>query len=217
MTVLAPRDAYRLWAPTYQRETVISFLDETLTSELSPDCEGRRLLDAGCGIGRRLPANAVAVGVDLSEHMLAAGGTARAAVADVRGLPFADCAFEIVWCRLVLGHLPNVAPAYAELARVCRPAGHMLVTDFHPDAAAAGHARTFRDEAGTVHEVEHHVHSRDAHAAAASAAGLALVAQRDGVIGESVEHFYSRAGRGELYARDSGLAVVAAYLFRRTD
>src|SRR5215475_5033850 len=150
MTALAPRDAYRLWAPTYRNETVISFIDETLTSELSPACEGRRLLDAGCGIGRRLPENAFAVGVDLSEHMLTAGGAARVAVADVRSLPFADHEFDLVWCRLVLGHLPDLAPAYAELARVCRPAGHVLVTDFHSDAAAAGHTRSFRDDAGVV-------------------------------------------------------------------
>jgi malonyl-CoA O-methyltransferase len=217
MIALAPRDAYRLWAPTYHRETAISFLDEKLTIELSPDCAGKRLLDAGCGVGRRLPANTFAVGVDLSEHMLAAGGAASVAVADVRNLPFADGEFEIAWCRLVLGHLPDLGPAYAELARVCRPAGHVLVTDFHPDATAAGHTRTFRDDAGIVREVEHHVHDRTAHAAAATTAGLNLVAQRDGVIGERVEPFYARAGRSELYERDKGLAVVAAFLFRRTD
>ena len=217
MTVLAPRDAYRLWAPSYHRETVVSILDDNLTSGLSPDCTGRRLLDAGCGIGRRLPANAFAVGVDLSEHMLATGGASRVAAADVRSLPFANDEFDIVWCRLVLGHLPDPAPAYAELARVCRPAGHALVTDFHADAAAAGHTRSFRDEAGIVHEVEHHVHDQAAHVVAASGAGLMLVAQRDGVIGEAVEEFYVRAGRRAQYVRDVGLAVVAAFLFRRTD
>jgi malonyl-CoA O-methyltransferase len=217
MIALAPRDAYRLWAPTYHRETAISFLDEKLTIELSPDCAGKRLLDAGCGVGRRLPANTFAVGVDLSEHMLAAGGAASVAVADVRNLPFGDGEFQIVWCRLVLGHLPELGPAYAELARVCGGAGSVLVTDFHPDATAAGHTRSFRDDSGTAHEVEHHVHDRAAHAAAASAVGLNLVAQRDGVIEGCVEPFYARAGRGDLYERDKGLAVVAAFLFQRTD
>jgi malonyl-CoA O-methyltransferase len=217
MTALAPRDAYRLWAPTYHRETAISFLDDRLTAELSPPCAGRRLLDAGCGVGRRIAGNALAVGVDLSEHMLAAGGATNVAVADVRNLPFADRAFEIVWCRLVLGHLTDPGPAYAELARVCAPAGHVLVTDFHPDATAAGHRRTFRDDTGIVHEVEHHVHAATSHTAAASAAGLERLDQRDGVIDTCVEPFYVRAGRSELYTRDRGLAVVAAFLFRRTD
>ena len=54
MKAMEPQDAYRLWAPTYAAETVVSFLDEELAVALSPALAGKRLLDAGCGTGRRL-------------------------------------------------------------------------------------------------------------------------------------------------------------------
>lgn len=36
--------------------------------------------------------------------------------------------------------------------------GYVFVTDFHPDAIAAGHRRTFTDTEGGVHEIESYVH-----------------------------------------------------------
>jgi malonyl-CoA O-methyltransferase len=218
---LPPRAAYRLWAPSYEAETAISFVDDALVAALTPPLAGLRLLDAGCGTGRRLRAAdgaALALGADLTWEMLAAGaGDAPRpfAAADVRALPFAAASFDVVWCRLVVGHLSDPAAAYAELARVCAPGGTVVVTDFHPDAARAGHTRSFRDAAGTVHDVEHHVHPLDLHLAAAAAAGLTLAERRDGVIDEQVRPFYERAGRLDRYAADEGLAVVLALSFRR--
>jgi malonyl-CoA O-methyltransferase len=217
VTALEPRHAYRLWAPTYANETAISFLDEELAQALMPPLEGKRLLDAGCGIARRLKGlpTKSSVGVDASIDMLAAGEASNVAVADIRELPFALESFDVVWCRLVLGHLSDLRAAYSEFARVCRADGHLFVTDFHPDATAAGHRRRFRDANGLVHEVEHHDHDIARHAAMAERAGFVLVGQTNGVIGESVKGFYARAGRTQAYERDKGLAVVAAFLFRR--
>lgn len=215
MSALSPREAYRLWAPTYANETAISFLDEELVTALSPTPTGKRLLDAGCGTGRRLGRcnAAFAAGIDLSPEMLAAGGIANAAAADVRALPFGNASFDIVWCRLVLGHLADPLSAYRELARVCTPCGSLLVTDFHADAVAAGHRRTFRDRTGAQYEIEHHVHD---HSYLASSVGFSLMDELEGSIGPSVESFYIQAGRRDGYARDKGLAVVSAFLFQRT-
>lgn len=218
MTTLAPRDAYRLWAPSYERETAVSALDQALVRKLTPPLAGLRLLDAGCGTGRRLrdAGAALAVGVDLTPEMLAASASARGlAAADVRALPFAAASFDVVWCRLVIGHLTRVDAVHAELARVCRPGGTVVVTDFHPDAAAAGHRRTFRDSAGTVREIEHHLHTPADHAAAASLAGLHPVAREEGDVGPLLEPFYERAGRLDAYREQRGLKLVLALAFRR--
>jgi malonyl-CoA O-methyltransferase len=219
MVRLSAREAYRRWAPTYAIETAISLLDEELAAALSPPLDDTRLLDAGCGIGRRLPRDraALAVGVDASAEMLATGGIAGIAAADIRALPFIDASFDVVWCRLVLGHIADPEPAYLELARVCRLDGHLLVTDFHAEAVAAGHQRTFRDQAGSMYEIENYAHDVARHLAAAGAAGLALVETRDAVVGPQIKAFYSRAGRLNMYERDMGLKLVAAYLFRRSD
>ena len=217
MTALSVREGYRLWAPDYERETAVSFLEDRIVAELTPPLAGRRLLDAGCGTGRRLrnADAALATGVDLTPEMLAAGGGDGVAAADLRALPFPAASFDVVWCRLVVGHLADPAAAYAELARVCRPGGTVIVTDFHADAVAAGHRRTFRDEAGIVHEVEHHVHPPDAQVAFAAAAGLALVARRDGEVGMEMRPFYERAERLAAYVEQVGLRVVLALAFRR--
>lgn len=206
-------EGYRLWAPAYSDETATSFLDEELALVMLNGLPQARLLDAGCGIGRRIAHIPGAVGLDASPEMLAAGGCRNTVRGDVRFMPFASNSFDMVWCRLVLGHLPDACPAYRELARVCIPGGHVFVTDFHPDAVAAGHQRTFTDPAGTVHEVEHYVHRN--HAVLAGDAGLSLIAQRDGMVGPSIRHFYARGIGMKAYRSDVGLKLVAAFLFSK--
>jgi malonyl-CoA O-methyltransferase len=221
VTALNALDGYRLWAPNYAGETAISLLEDDLVAEMTPPLADNRLLDAGCGTGRRLLASgaASATGLDLCAEMLDAGigrgdGRFAAQVGDVRAMPFVDCAFDVVWCRLVLGHLPDCTTAYAELARVVDVGGKVIVTDFHPAAYAAGHRRTFRHD-GVVREVEHFVHDAATHVAAAEAVGLRLEDVQSAKIGSKVRGFYERAGRMALYQAHLGLPVVLALSFRR--
>jgi len=224
MSVLSAREGYRLWAPTYASETAVSHLEEQLVAHMSPPLAGLRLLDAGCGTGRRLRGVGakLAVGVDASPEMLTAGLGAdfdragvRTMIGDIRALPLPDRAFDVIWCRLVIGHVPECGRAYAELARVGDAGAWLIVSDFHPSAHAAGHRRTFRCE-GTVYELEHHVHSVPAHLAAAQIAGLELIDIREASIGPAVRSFYDEAGRGTLYDEHLDLPVVLALAFRRS-
>lgn len=222
MTVLAPREAYRLWASAYEAENAITWLERDLVEKLGPSPAGRRLLDAGCGTGRRLvdARAAHAVGVDLSPEMLAVGRANPRLVGieliegDLRALPLPDGAFDLVWCRLAIGHLPDCMPAYTELARVVAPGASVIVTDFHPAAWAAGHRRTFR-HAGEVREVAHYCHPADGQIAAACGAGLRLREQTQGVVGPDVRPFYTTAGREALYRAHRGLPVVLGLAFVR--
>ena len=216
---LPAREGYRLWAPSYERETVVSLLERDAVETLGVSTAGRRLLDVGCGTGRRLRDADAAwrAGVDVTPEMLTVDTTRLPrAAGDVRALPLADASFDVVWCRLVLGHVRELAAAYAELARVCAEGGAVVVTDFAAESVAAGHRRTFRDARGLVHELEHHVHAVDTHLAAASYAGLALEARRVGVVNERVAPFYAAAGRQRAYAAQRGLPLVLALAFRRT-
>jgi len=103
-------------------------------------------LDAACGTGRHAAHLAAlgctTTGVDQSPEMLA---LARAKVpagrfeaADLHALPFADESFDLVVIALALCHLADPTRAIAELARVLRPGGALVVSDPHPAAAIVG-------------------------------------------------------------------------------
>jgi malonyl-CoA O-methyltransferase len=184
---------------------------------------GRRVLDVGCGIARRLAqareaGASLTIGVDLVPEMLAQSHhEPLLAAADARAIPLADGGFDVVWCRLVLGHVPRLEAVYAELARVCAHGGTVLVTDFHPLAVAAGHRRTFRAPSGAVHELEHHVHTARDHEVAAGRAGLALRERRDREVADDVRDFYARAHRLDAYEQQRGLPLVLALRFEREE
>jgi malonyl-CoA O-methyltransferase len=218
MNVLSPREAYRLWAPTYSAETVVTALEEETVQSFAIPVAGRRLLDAACGTGRRLRVSdaGFAIGIDLTREMLPTLPVNELyTVGDVRALPFQAAEFDVVWCRLALGHLPDLADSYSELARVCRFGGSVMVTDFHPDAVAVGHRRTFRDTDGILHEIVHHVHSLEEHVCAADAAGLHTVEHSNRTIGPSVRDFYVRANRTSVYTEQVGLALVLGIVFAK--
>ncbi len=219
MSVVAAAEGYRQWAGHYECETVVSQLEALAVASLGIPTAGRALLDAGCGTARRLrhAEAALRVGVDLTPAMLAyaESGLPRAA-GDVCALPLAAGVFDVVWCRLVIGHVDALDAAYAELARVCREGGHVVVTDFHPDAAAAGHARTFRDPAtGEVRAIAHHVHPIAAQLAAARRAGLEPTARREGRVGPEVRAFYAATNRLHAYEAQVGLPLVLALAYRK--
>lgn len=225
MRTLDVSEGYAIWAPTYSEETAISFLEDKLVRKMTPPLGGLHLLDAGCGTGRRLRRTraAFAVGLEPSAEMIAAGRAKdrenehfEIVTGDVRNMPFAARAFDVVWCRLVLGHLAAIDQAYRELARVAQHGAKLIVTDFHPAAVAAGHCRSFR-VGGEIIELKHHVHSSDDHIEAARGAGFRIEEIRDAAIGNDVRPFYQNAQKLDVYPDHLGLPVVLALSFRRVN
>jgi SAM-dependent methyltransferase len=93
-----------------------------------------RILEVGCGwgelaewVGRETGAEVVAV--DLSPRMveLARERGVNAQVGDVQELPFADGEFDVAIAAWMLYHVPDLARGLAELARVLRPGGRLVV------------------------------------------------------------------------------------------
>lgn len=116
---------------------------------------GDRVLDAGCGTGRALPAlrdvvgaEGVVLGADLTPAMLdAAVAEGRHAhgqvlVADVARLPVRSQALDAVFAAGLIAHLPRPEDDLRELARVVRPGGTLAL--FHPIGRAALAARQGR-------------------------------------------------------------------------
>lgn len=223
MTALNPVEGYARWASTYERETAVSLLDDILVDALSPPLAGCRLLDVGCGTGRRMIATdaASATGVEPSWEMIAAGAKNRFGRGDLtvrqgraEELPVADQAFDVAWCRLVLGHVADLAPPYAEIARALVAGGTAIVSDFHPEAHARGHRRTFRSGGGVL-EIDTHPHTIADHILAAEAAGLVLMEGDEARVGPAVRDLYAEVGRLALYEEHCGLPLVFALRFER--
>jgi hypothetical protein len=101
----------------------------------------------------------------------------------------------------------------SEAARVLAPRGTLVYSDFHPRAAAEGHARRFRDSSGETHSVPHHRHSVAAHVRAAAAAGLTIEAIREVRVGIELRETFP--GSPEFYQRWRGLPVVLTLRVRK--
>jgi SAM-dependent methyltransferase len=96
--------------------------------------DGTRILDVGCGTGRKsrhlVECGATVVGCDISEPGIGVARTRlhEAVVCDLtQGLPFADESFDVVFSSAVLEHIYPVQRVLAEMYRVLRPGGRVVV------------------------------------------------------------------------------------------
>ena len=93
-------------------------------------------VDLGCGPGfvaarlRRLRPGLTMFGVDVDgQTLLRASPLLAVARADLLQLPFRSGAFDFAFSRLVLRHVSEPATALAEVARVLRPGGVVMIED----------------------------------------------------------------------------------------
>ena len=118
-----------------------------------------RTLEVAVGTGLNLPfypAETELTGIDLSPGMLAvarrrAGQLGRAvdlSEADAMALPFPDACFDTVVCTFSLCAIPGDRRAVAEMNRVLRPGGLLLLADHI--AGAAWPVRVIQRAAETV-------------------------------------------------------------------
>ena len=137
-------DTYRAIAPVYDR--LFDAANKTLRlvslRVFRPQAEAI-VLDVGCGTGaqlgiyRRLQCHLF--GVDSSPSMLnmahkRLAGSANLALADACSVPFSSRRFDLVVSMLTLHGMPleTRVCALSEMKRLLKPAGRILLIDFHP-------------------------------------------------------------------------------------
>jgi ubiquinone/menaquinone biosynthesis C-methylase UbiE len=127
--------SYDRWLAAYGRVTRIDGRRDRLLSRARG-----RVLGVGVGTGRNLaayPIDAQITGVDASPAMLQFAATraselGRAAelrTGDAQGLDFSDDEFDTVVAVLVLSAVPDQNRVIAEIRRVLKPGGRLLVLD----------------------------------------------------------------------------------------
>lgn len=144
------------WAPAY--EALFGWLlrrTHAAVVELAAPIAGERVLDVGCGTGSLTVALKASVGptgsvhgIDASPEMIeVARRNALKTRVDVNfqvglaeELPFPQGMFDMVVSQLAMHHLPGDLKqrAFAEMARVLKPAGRCLIIDFEPPKGAVG-------------------------------------------------------------------------------
>ena len=139
-------DHYDSFAESYSAENESSLLnayyERPAMIGLAGEVTGRRILDAGCGSGPLSAAlsakGAIMTGFDSSPAMLdlarqRLGAAADLYVADLgKPLPFADGSFDDVVSSLVLHYLEDWSAPLAELRRVLKPGGRLILSVNHP-------------------------------------------------------------------------------------
>jgi SAM-dependent methyltransferase len=139
-----------------------------------------RVLDAGCGAGRLsrylTERGCRVTGVDLSPGMIAMARRDHPdlvfTVGSVTELPYRDNQFAgvLLWYSIIHTPPAGLARVFAEVARVVRPAGHVLV-GFQSGDGVRDVSAAYRRFGHDI-ELERHLHTADDVAAQLEAAGL---------------------------------------------
>ncbi len=143
MTLEQTLRAYRGYAPTYDLVFGPVLHDgRRLAVQLANGRPNQHLLEVGVGTGLSLPhfrSDATVTGIDVSPEMLVKAqrraeelghaGDWRMAIMDAQAMDFADNSFDAVLALYVASTVQDPARFGAELLRVCRPGGSIVIVN----------------------------------------------------------------------------------------
>lgn len=175
-------EGYRRWSGTYDSPLRLFPLEEPVMHALLDPLPPSTILDAACGTARHGAYLAGrghrVIGIDQSADMLARAkaklGPGHVIRADLDRLPLGDSTVDAAVCGLALVHLPEIDRAVAELARVVKPGGRIVISDVHPFLIVLGWQAQFRDGDGRAAFMRIHAHLPSDYAKVFAAAGLRI-------------------------------------------
>lgn len=194
------RDGYAVWSSWYDGWNALVEVEESV---VRPLLEGllpvERAVDVGTGTGRHAlfltECGAEVLGLDDSPEMLSvarvnaherglSGVRFERATLGAGPLPAPSGSFDLAVCSLALCHVPDLEGAAHECARLLRPGGHLVLSDFHPSAIGFGwHVGVPTPDAYLQLPNAHH--SREGYLEAVERAGCRVVGVHDlGIDGE---------------------------------
>jgi SAM-dependent methyltransferase len=150
---------YKDWASTYDSgwNPLLGVEEAVVHPLLQPWGKGMTVLDAACGTGRHAAVLAKqgckVIGVDLSKAMLDVARAKLKKKADLRlgdlhRLPLEVSEVDAAVCSLALTYLTDLRGPMAELRRVVRPGGHVVLSDIHWLSLYLGGVSHAQDEQG---------------------------------------------------------------------
>jgi ubiquinone/menaquinone biosynthesis C-methylase UbiE len=223
-----PEPAYDLWSEQYDNQpgNLILALDEELFNILIKDLDFRSsvVADVGCGTGRHWhelinAGPARLLGFDVSSGMLARlkekiPAAETYLIKDFR-LPILDnesCDYLI--STLAVAHMNEFDKALIEWARILKPNGLLILTDYHPIALENGANRTFQYHNQSI-SVRNHIYPIESIKQMAGQLGLESIRFIERKIDESVVDFYQKQNAMDVYAKFKGLPIIYGTIFKK--
>lgn len=203
-------------------------LDERVFGELlyGVDIKDNVVVDVGCGTGRhwqklldKQPAKLI--GFDSSPGMLEKLKTKFPAAevqvsydARLTGLQSASC--DLVISTLTIAHIEDPAAYFGEWARVLKPGGQIILTDYHPDALKKGAKRTFIHSGQTI-AIRNHIHTIARIREIAGQLGLSEVRFIERKIDDSVRSYYEKQNALALFEKFKGVPIIYGIHLKKPD
>jgi len=210
---LSLAEAYDRWAPVYPpaAHNPLMRVEQDALVALLGELRGRDVLDLACGSGRygeiaQSSGARSVVGIDRSQAMLARAAIAARIRGELTQLPIRTAALDLVVSGLALGHAADLLACMREIARVLRPNGSLVYSDFHDDAWRAGLTRSFKDAAGNGVTLPRDGYPVAQHRAALRAAGLRIEELRELRIGIEFAPLFD--GSADLYRQHRGVPLL---------
>jgi ubiquinone/menaquinone biosynthesis C-methylase UbiE len=207
------REAYDRWAPLYppMAHNPLMRAEQLAMLEVWPNLHGKRALDLACGSGRysRLLSESNAaevIALDFCLPMLEQVAAVARVCGSMMQLPFQSAVFDTVVSGLAVGHATDIRQWMLEVARVLRPSGILLYSDFHSAAIRAGMRRSFKDADGVTWTVPHQVYELSLQQDAMDTAGLVVQTVKELRMGIELNEAFP--GSEQAYRQWYGVPVV---------
>jgi ubiquinone/menaquinone biosynthesis C-methylase UbiE len=184
------RDAYSNWSSSYDTDRNLTRdLDHEVMQKTFTGQRYHKILEAGCGTGKNTGFLAAiadhVLALDFSEGMIT---QARAKVAQenvtfqladlTQPWPCEENSVDLVVCNLVLEHIRDLAPIFAQVRRVLVDGGQFFSCELHPFLQYEGKKATFKRGEQQI-EIEAFIHHLSEFTNAAEANDLKIAALRE--------------------------------------
>jgi ubiquinone/menaquinone biosynthesis C-methylase UbiE len=225
-----PQEAYNLWSEQYDAQpgNLMLDLDEEIFANIlgKIPLKDKTVIDIGCGTGRHWNKILSQKPFDLSGYDVSVGMLKKLtekypeAAAfqllnnNLPGVENENC--DVIISTLTIAHIENIVGAISEWERILKPGGHIIITDYHPEALIKGADRTFTVNGQTI-AIKNYVHTINCIFNIIANLGFELVHLQERKIDDTVKHYYEKKRALPVFYKFEGVPIIYGMLLRKKD